>query len=222
MDIRLKKHLRFHLKNLDYHRNTISKILKKNFNFKNKTILDLGCDDGFYEIKLKKLALKIIAIDINDVIIKIDRELIKNKKIQFKTDNIDKLKTSNYEKFDCILFMNMLFLVNFDQNFIKKLNSLLKKNGEVIMQIPNKESTPYRRFEDKNKKEKWVNIINEFSLEEVIKKMEKQGFKLTFKKGIFYSSAKRFRFYVSYFNKILDIFYKDKEPTHYILSFKKT
>ena len=217
MQRKWKKYLRFYLRFLDYHRNTIYKMMDKNFDFKKKKVFDFGCDDGFYEMKLKNKCSKIVAIDINGFVIELNKKLIRDKNILFEKGDIDEIDSSKYKNFDIALFMNMIFLVKFDKILISKFYDLLKSKGVLIMQIPNKLSPLYKGV--------WRNdggnVVNEFTVNETIKKIEEKGFKVILNKGLFYSSFRGLSLYFSYLYLIGSFFKKTPVPSHYLLAFEK-
>jgi len=219
MNKKFKKKMRFYLRFLNYPGNVLSKEIEKNLDFKGKNVIDLGCDDGFYELKLKNKCSKIVAIDINKFVIEINKNLIKDKNICFKVDNIEHLNVQKYGKFDYVLFMNMIFLIKFDSAFIKRMLNLLKNRGIVIMQVPNKFSTHYQEF--KNEKKGKRGIVNEPSIGDIIEKMDSKGFTLIFKKGLFYSPYWGIPFYFSYLHLIRQWIKKEKLPSSYLLIFEK-
>lgn len=216
---KLKKKLRIRLRFLNYQANVLSGEMKKNINFKDKTLIDLGCDDGVYELRLKDQCSKIVGIDTNDFVIKICRKMIRDKHIRFEIDNMEMLNVSKYGKFDYLLFMNMVFLVKFDSVLIGKMYDLLNKKGMVIMQIPNKFSDHYRKLNEKDKKK--GGVINDPSVDEIIKQMKDNGFNLVLKKGLFYTSYWKTPFYLSYIYLIKEWVKRSKEPASYFLIFEK-
>lgn len=106
----------------------ISRILK-NKDIKGKTILDIGCSDGYFSNKCAELgARKVLGLDFN-------RLRIKRAKFAAKTLNLnnsefkyyDFYNLSNNKKFDVIMALGILHRVPEIYLFIKKISEITSK-----------------------------------------------------------------------------------------------
>ncbi len=101
-------------------------------------VLDLGCGPGFFSIEIAKMvgdSGKVIAADLQEGMLDIVKEKIKNtkyqKNVQLHQCQKDKINLS--EKVDLILIFYMLHEVPDQIKFLKEVKDLLKRDGKVII-----------------------------------------------------------------------------------------
>ena len=94
-------------------------------------VLDLGCGDGDFALRLNELGYEVIAGDI-------DRNRFKyHKEIEFKSCDITKEMpfTDNY--FDYVLMLEVVEHLRNPYVVISEINRIIKKNGFLILSTPN-------------------------------------------------------------------------------------
>lgn len=99
---------------------------------KGEEILDIGCGTGVIsETLFNKSNVKVDAIDLSSEMIKIAKSKISNDKVNFICDDF---YTYNFiKKYDLAIIYNAYpHFVDVDK-FIKKLHSILKKNGRFLI-----------------------------------------------------------------------------------------
>ncbi|MCF7798452.1 class I SAM-dependent methyltransferase [Candidatus Woesearchaeota archaeon] len=150
----------------------IKKLLKQNIK-QNSTILDAGCGQGFYSFYIdKKYDIKEIdAIDYEQENVdkcKLINNKVKSKKIIFRKEDMIKYKKEN--KYDLIFALASTHYVGEEDNKIfENFYQSLRNKGTLLLVTPNSKirSKEYGRKSGKYEKQ------------EIIKKLQKQGFKIT-------------------------------------------
>ncbi len=150
---------------------------------RNGTILDLGCGPGVISNFLAKYDYKVIGIDGSGKMLGIamsNRTEEKNpsyfqKRIPFHKNELELL-------FDTIICSSLLEFVDDFQSTVKLVNDILKTNGIFIVSFPNNKSI-YRKIEKLTFKlsgrPRYMNyVINSFSVEDFINKIQSEGFEL--------------------------------------------
>jgi 2-polyprenyl-3-methyl-5-hydroxy-6-metoxy-1,4-benzoquinol methylase len=102
------------------------------------TVLEIGCGTGEKTLELAQYAESILATDISSVMI----QSAQKKKDDHDIKNVDFIKTAIFdnslkkETYDIILTFNVLhFIINREQ-FMKRINYLLKPGGIFICTVP--------------------------------------------------------------------------------------
>ena len=112
----------------------LSEVNRRFFQFKefvkNKTVLDFGCGSGEFLYKSQKILKKGVGVELNFNKIR----YLNNKKITF-TRNITDLDDQNF-KFDTIFLFHVFEHLLYPDQILKKLKSKLKKDGNLIMEVP--------------------------------------------------------------------------------------
>ncbi|VVB76336.1 Ubiquinone biosynthesis O-methyltransferase [Candidatus Tiddalikarchaeum anstoanum] len=114
-------------------------VTKKWFNFKNKTILDLGCGTGRYAIPLSN-SNKVVGVDSSQSMLEIARKKIKNKNITFVNSDVTNYTPS--QKFDVILSMLVYDHVKNLKKAIGVVKDASKRGTELFISNVH----PYRAF----------------------------------------------------------------------------
>ena len=154
------------IKGLKYYDNIIAKICK----YIGNEVLELGCGDGLLARKLFKFKRNITCVD-NDT------ELLE--KLKEKYNYVENLKVLNMDAnnignefgpntFDTVIAFNLIEHIGDDKSLVKKINSILKKNGCFIGLVPaynflfnklDRSVGQYRRYNT----EKLTDLLQEFT-----------------------------------------------------------
>jgi 2-polyprenyl-3-methyl-5-hydroxy-6-metoxy-1,4-benzoquinol methylase len=121
-------------KTLSDHFLNVSKEINKKFNKekKNKSILDLGSNDGTFLNHFKKLGWKILGVESSKNIAKMaNKKKIKTLNMFFNLKNAKKIKT----KFDFINASGVFFHLEELHSFTRGVKYLIKENGIFIVQF---------------------------------------------------------------------------------------
>ena len=116
------------------------------YTFKDKTLLDIGCGTGDFLRIAQENKWDVTGIEPNQKA----RE-IANKKINGQVFNIDSLTEFQNGSFQIITLWHVLEHVYDLQNHIKTIKDLLKKDGAIIVAVPN-----YKSFDANYYKEFWA------------------------------------------------------------------
>ncbi len=98
-------------------------------------LLDIGCASGYFTVYFKDKAKDVYGVDIN-------KDLINEAKNKYKGINFKLLKSkklpfrSNF--FDVVTILDVLEHVNDDKIMINEIHRVLKKDGLLILSVPNK------------------------------------------------------------------------------------
>ena len=144
--------LSFRIKNLIYvsyravfksfyrERSSIQKY-KKEKGLESLSSLDVGCGDGNFLISLKNSQNSLYGIDIDTLVIE---NLQKKHGIKGEVTTIDDFKTS--QKFDVISMSHFLEHSSDPKKTLEKVKSLLKKDGLLLIKLPNINSITFKIF----------------------------------------------------------------------------
>lgn len=141
-----------------------------------KTILDAGCGNGHYALKIAKSFpnSQVDAIDISSSLFPKKCEL----NIRFTKSNL--LTMNEKGKYDFVYCIDVLEHIKNNELVIKNLYKALKNNGFVFLHIPydknNKYILPSFIFKEFDKWAKKEHIGKSYSLEEVSTLLRKIGF----------------------------------------------
>ncbi|MFX0135450.1 MAG: class I SAM-dependent methyltransferase [Candidatus Hodarchaeota archaeon] len=108
---------------------------------KNGNILEIGCSYGGYLYQLKKIGWNIKGIELNEEAVN-----YANKKLNLDVMNVSIEDFSSNSKFDFIYLSMVLEHVISPMKVLRKLNSLLKSEGALILSIPNFNGIEVRIF----------------------------------------------------------------------------
>ena len=111
--------------------------LDKQFNIKEKKIIEIGSNDGFLSSILKEKGADVLAVDASKFMVNICQK----KKINSIHSIFDFSQSKKIKKFfgeaDIIIANNVFNHSNEPNNFIKGVNNLLKNDGKFIFEQPN-------------------------------------------------------------------------------------
>jgi len=109
------------------------------FDIKDKKILDIGCNVGYFLFKLlDKDPKELIGIDYSqffiDLAVGLNEEYFKSNKIKFISKNIFNFETEI--KFDLIIcFSTFHYFVDTQLNFLSKIYNLLEHQGKFLLEV---------------------------------------------------------------------------------------
>jgi 2-polyprenyl-3-methyl-5-hydroxy-6-metoxy-1,4-benzoquinol methylase len=116
------------------------KIIKKYKNIKN--ILEIGASEGSFALIAKEAGFDVSCVEMN---YKFNKNFKKHN-INIVNKKIENLNITDFKKkFDCIVAFHLIEHVNI-RIFIKKIKSLIKKNGIVFIITPNINSLTFKIF----------------------------------------------------------------------------
>lgn len=103
----------------------------------NEYVLDCGCGDGLYLTILTELSKGILCgFDLDSKGIEKAYVHLKEKKVDFKIGDICSMPYSD-NFFDKIIISEVLEHINDDKKAVKELYRVLKKNGVLLITVPN-------------------------------------------------------------------------------------
>ena len=128
-----------------YSKNTDKLYQKTKWEFKeaatmikpNSSVLDVGCGGGNFFDELKGKNCKCYGLDKSNYAI----DLLKARGVEFSDEPIETFAEKNIEKFDYVTGFQILEHVKHPGEFISSMAKMLKKDGLLIIAVPNNE--PY-------------------------------------------------------------------------------
>ncbi|MEW6102618.1 MAG: class I SAM-dependent methyltransferase [bacterium] len=130
----------------------------------NKTILELGCGDGFGSITLSEFAKSFTGVDFDEEMIRWAKKNLTNEKRRYINDNF---LGKRYGQFDAVVSLDVIEHI-YPENeglFFKTLSDNIVHNGIVIVSTPNIET---QRFSKEFIRGAHVNLYNAESLKEAM------------------------------------------------------
>lgn len=157
-------------------------ILRKHRNGKNK-ILDIGCGVGTLDFYLASKRKDVTGIDVSKNAIDLARANAKKLGLNGKTRflRIDFPKSAPKGKFDLIICSEVLEHLRDDKKAIKKIFSLLIKNGLAIISVPSK-NAPLHRLGLLRKFDKKVGHLRRYYQGELEALLKSVGFETIYTK----------------------------------------
>jgi 2-polyprenyl-3-methyl-5-hydroxy-6-metoxy-1,4-benzoquinol methylase len=113
----------------------------------NARFLDIGCGTGENLSILNQYDWKSFGIELDKEAVAIARK----NNLNVKQSSLEKI--SFKEKFDCIRIWHVFEHLKNPNTSLKKIKSLLKKDGEILMAVPNSKSLAYKLF-----RQYWYNL----------------------------------------------------------------
>ena len=181
-------------KDMEYQNYTFDEkldFLEKNNSKKTRKILDIGSGPGFFLRRAKKRGWNVLGIEPSPVACKYS----KKQKIPVIQKFFHEVDIEELGKFDAIHIFDVLEHVNNPINILKKSHLLLKKDGIIIIEVPN-DFNPLQKIIQKSlkKEEYWVTLsselqkfdhINYFNFSSISELIKKIGFKIILKESTF-------------------------------------
>jgi SAM-dependent methyltransferase len=94
-------------------------------------VLDLGCGDGDYALRLKDMGFDVLASDIDSQRFKYHSSIL------FQASNLEKELPFQKEEFDYILFLETIEHIYNPDFVMEQINMVLKPGGTLILSTPN-------------------------------------------------------------------------------------
>jgi len=179
----------------------IFQLIHKN---KPKYVLDAGCGRGFYShaISFFSFIKKIESFDINESYLELAMSHCTDKRIHIQKANIFRLPyPDNY--FDFIIFSEVLEHLSNEKKALQELRRVLKSGGKIALTVPNR-SFPFlwdplnwflmNFFNTHISKDVWwlagiwADHIRLYSVEDLLRFLNKQSFKIKSQKNIIHWS----------------------------------
>ena len=158
---------------------------------KQKKILDIGSGPGFFLRRAKERGWNVLGIEPSPIAY----EYAKKQKIPTIQKFFHQVEDNELGKFDAIHIFDVLEHVNDPINILKRIHSLLKKNGIVVIEVPNDFNPLQKIIQKKLKKDEyWVTLysklhkfehLNYFDFSSISKLVERIGFKIISKESTF-------------------------------------
>lgn len=118
------------------------RLITNNIDLSNKTVLDVGCGNGIYSIKMSESAKKVVGVDIQQENIdqaNINKELYANReKVSFLVGDFNAFHCHGDEKFDIITLIEVLEHIPDEKTVLKNMYDCLTNKGNLIIFAPNK------------------------------------------------------------------------------------
>ena len=130
-------------------------IILKDYDSDSKTLLEIGCGSGDFLLQAAKKGFNVMGVEYSNHACSIARKKLKKYNSKIIEGEIYELKNTK-NKFDLIVFCDVLEHVRDPRVFLTKVHSLLKEDGRVFCVVPSLDS-----FTAKLLKYNWV----EFKLE---------------------------------------------------------
>lgn len=108
------------------------------YDITNKSVVDIGCGYGWFELfALKKNVKKILGVEISNEDLKTIKKHINNKKFEALVGTAGKIP-ANKETFDTIVAWEVIEHIptNTEDKMFKEVNRVLKKNGAFYLSTP--------------------------------------------------------------------------------------
>jgi ubiquinone/menaquinone biosynthesis C-methylase UbiE len=154
--------------------NNLNRKITKRVN--GKLILDDGGGNGSFNYS-KHLDKKIFSIDIKE------RDLSRFSNVEFKKASAVKIPYEG-NKFDCVCYAGVIQYVENYNKSLEEIKRVLKKDGRFIIATVNRNSL-FRRIGVINPKpKKEAGEYNMFNFREIIKLLDKHGFKVLKIEGV--------------------------------------
>ncbi len=144
-----------------------------------KSVLDIGCGAGTLCFYLANKDNKCVGVDVSDRAIRFCKQTAKNldleKRTAFKVINFP--RESLRQKFDVVILTEVIEHLENDNLALKKIYELLNKDGIAIISTPSQNAPLYKMGLAKKFDER-VGHLRRYTVEELVRKCEKVGFKV--------------------------------------------
>lgn len=153
----------------------IIEILKKYIR-PNTKVLDIGCGAGTIDFFIASLGVKVLGVDLSkkavQSCIESSKVLNLNMATRFKVMDFPKEKPS--EKFDYVLLFEVLEHLEDDLECLKRIQSLLKKGGILVLSTPSNEA-PLHRLGLLKEFDRRVGHLRRYSVQELLSLLNTVG-----------------------------------------------
>lgn len=114
------------------------RILRSLIDKNRNSVLEMGCGDGIVTAFLSNIFKKVVSIEGSNIYIKRAKKIVPYKNVLFIKSLFEDFYTS--EKFDYVICSYILEHVKYPVRILKKAKSFLKRNGYIIIFVPNSNS----------------------------------------------------------------------------------
>ena len=121
--------------NLKYHE---AIFLNEDISWKGKQILNIGCGPTIFLKRIEELGCQVTAIDINEQFIDFTKNVLGIEKA-FTCDVLEFIKSYKGDKFDYIIFFEVLEHLENPGDFMINLKNIVKSTGKIFFSVPNRE-----------------------------------------------------------------------------------
>lgn len=162
----------------DFTHNPLLRVLKQ-FDFKNKKVLDIGCGTGTVCLYFASKGCNVVGIDISKKAIKLAKLNARNLGFYNKTDYFvsDFPNETVSGKYDLIICSEILEHIDDHRTALKRIYQLMKKGGHVLFSVPLDTSFLFRN-NFLNVFEKNVGHLRRYNDREFIKLVKSNKFKI--------------------------------------------
>ena len=108
---------------------------------RDKTVLEVGSGSGYGAHRLAKSAKNVLGIDSDEIAVKEGMRRYSSGNLKFVCSKIEDYNAK--QKFDVVVAFQVLEHVENPQAFLKKMASLKKKDGLLLISTPNKDTQSY-------------------------------------------------------------------------------
>lgn len=103
--------------------------------WKDLSILDVGCGNGYLINKLAPLAKRVVGIDASKNLLKFAMSQVSSKNVSFQLADITKKQPFDDSSFDVIIANMVVQYLPSLENFVQECRRVLKSNGKLIIII---------------------------------------------------------------------------------------
>jgi len=161
-------------------------------------VLDVGCGNGYFSFLTYKNRSKVLGIDHDGNAIKKNKFFAKSMGYNIDFEELDVKELNRIDrKFDYIICFEVLEHVLDDEKIIWSFSKLLKKDGKLLVTVPNKRISLL--FDKVSKIENGGHVRKGYSFNELKEKLSRMGFKVVKKD----SCVGRFTRYVIEINRLI-------------------
>jgi len=165
-------------------------------------VLDLGCNDGAITNEIFKKGNDVVGVDLKGIV-NIARK--KFPRIKFVAHDLSQRFPWRNGSFDTAVALEIIEHVVDDELFLQECFRILKKDGRLILSVPNVAYFPFRIALMLGKFYEFGTHVHNYTFETIRKKLENVGFKIMAEKGAEYESGPRKWYFIE---KILPKTYK--------------
>ncbi len=106
--------------------------------YKGKKILNIGCGRNDFLKRLKESGCNVTALDINESIIEFTKKVLEIEDVH-SCEVLDFIRDYKGDKFDIIIFFEVLEHLESPGEFIDGIKSILNEDGNIVFSVPNRE-----------------------------------------------------------------------------------
>lgn len=135
-------------------------------------LFDLGAGWGHFMLAAKEMGYQVYGIEISE-----QPYLYSKNDLQLPVDHIDFFEMKEDRKFDVVTLWDVLEHIDEADKFVEKISRVTKKNGVLVLQVPQIDSYFAKKHRD-NWKMMGLDHVNYFGRDTITTLLEKHGFKI--------------------------------------------